>query len=438
MYRSFTQHPDTINTSKNGKKASYSTRLSILTQYYPPDYAATGQLIEELAAQLGQQGMKVHIFTGQPGYAFGQPEAPPVEEVNQVSIRRSRTTRILSQRIRGKAINGLIFCLRAGLHLLKTASRGDVLLVTTAPPFLPLLGYLANLCFGVPYVCLIYDLYPDVAVELQVVSRHHRLVRLWQKINQIVWRKAKTVIVLSPTMKNRVLAQCPDIGDRIAVIHSWADPQHIIPIPKEQNWFAHQHNLVQKFCVLYSGNMGRCHDMETILQAAYHLRNEPIQFVFIGNGAKYQTCQEQAKQLGLTQLTFLPYQDKECLPYSLTACDLSLVSISPGMEGLVAPSKLYGILAAGRPVAAICEPHSYLHEILADANCGQAFNNGDSLGLAQFIRHLAANPEQTQTLGIQGRRYLEKHFTPEHIAEQYGEVLTLHPELKLKLKRKTD
>jgi len=433
LYRSFTQNLSVINRSQNGKKASYSTRLSILTQYYPPDYAATGQLIEELAHQLGRQGMKVHIFTGQPGYAFGQQDAPTLEEDEHLSVRRSRTTRILSQRIRGKAINGIIFCLRAGLHLLKTASRGDVLLVTTAPPFLPLLGYVANLCFGVPYVCLIYDLYPDVAVELKVVSRTHKLVRLWNHVNRLVWRRAKSVIVLSPSMKQRVLAQCPDITERVAVIHSWADPHHITPIPKEENWFAHQHNLVKKFCVLYSGNMGRCHDIDTIIATAQHLKDEPIKFVFIGNGAKYQACQEQARILGLNQITFLPYQDKECLPYSLTACDLSLVSISPGMEGLVAPSKLYGILAAGRPVAAICEPHSYLRQMLSEVNFGKAFDNGDSEGLAQFIRELAANREQAEFMGCQGRRYLETHFTPERIAQQYGEVLTVNPEWKLKL-----
>ena len=433
MHRSFTQHIGVINTSKNSKKASYSTRLSILTQYYPPDYAATGQLIQELADGLRDRGMKVHIFTGQPGYAFGQKDAPVVEEHHNLSIRRSRTTRFLSQRIRGKAINGLIFCLRSALHLLKKASRGDVLLVTTAPPFLPLLGYLAHICFGVPYVCLIYDLYPDVAVELNVVSRNHRLVKFWQQINRAVWRNAKSVIVLSPTMKQRVLDQCPEIGDRISVIHSWANPRHIVPIPKQDNWFAHQHNLVQKFCVLYSGNMGRCHDANTILDAARYLKDEPIQFVFIGNGAKYQACQEEAMAEGLSNIMFLPYQDKECLPYSLTSADLSLVSLSPGMEGLIAPSKLYGILAAGRPVAAICEGHSYLREMLDEGGCGEAFDNGDGQGLAEFILSLAANRDRAEAMGRRGRRYLEEHFTPECIAEQYADVLAVQPELQLKL-----
>ena len=247
---------------RNGKTSiryNRYVRLSIITQFYPPDYAATGQLIEELATQLGQLGLPVQVFTGQPGYAFQNESAPAIEHLDGVVIRRSRSTRVWSKRIRGKAVNGLLFCLRSGLHLLRTRSRGDVLLVTTAPPFLPILGYLANKLFGVPYVCLLYDLYPDVAVELKVVSDRHRLVRLWDSVNRRIWQQAQQIIVLSPTMKDRVVAKCPEVTNKIAVIHNWADPNRILPIAKHQNWFAKKFNLVDTFTVLYSGNMCRCH-----------------------------------------------------------------------------------------------------------------------------------------------------------------------------------
>lgn len=398
-------------------------KLSIITQFFPPDYAATGQLIEELALQLGRQGLPVDIFTGQPGYAFNKESAPAIEHLEQVKIKRSRMTRIWSKRIRGKALNGLLFCLRSGVHLLRTRSRGDVLLLTTAPPFLPLLGYLVHKSFGLPYVCLLYDLYPDVAVELNVVSREHWAVRLWDTINRHVWRRAQKVIVLSSTMKDRVVAKCPEIKDKISVIHNWADPNQIVPIAKHQNWFAEAFNLVDTFTVLYSGNMGRCHDMETILAAAKLLKDQPIQFVFIGNGAKREGFRAKASQLGLHNCQFLPYQDKQNLPYSLTACDLSLVSVSPGMEGLVAPSKLYAALAAGRPLAIICEQHSYLRTMLQESGCGEAFSNGDAEGLADFIRRLAADSQRTKQMGQAGRRYLESNFTPDLIAQQYSQVL---------------
>ncbi len=410
----------------NGKILSRHSRLiklSIITQFYPPDYAATGQLIEELAFQLGQLGLPVQIFTGQPGYAFHKESAPAIEQLDRVVIKRSRSTRIWSKRIRGKALNGLLFCLRSGLHLLATDSRGDVLLVTTAPPFLPILGYLAYKIFGLPYVCLLYDLYPDIAVELNVVPRQHWSIRLWNALNRRVWQRAQQIIVLSPSMKDRVVAKCPEVADKITVIHNWADPTQIVPIAKHQNWFAKAFNLVDTFTVLYSGNMGRCHDMETILEAIKLLQQEPIQFVFIGNGAKRQAFRTQALQLGLKNCQFLPYQHKQNLPYSLTACDLSLVSVSYGMEGLVAPSKLYAALATGRPLAVICEPHSYLRAMIAEAGCGEAFANGDAAGLADFIRRLAGDRQLVKQMGQAGRRYLKSHFTPDLIAKQYSKLL---------------
>jgi glycosyltransferase involved in cell wall biosynthesis len=410
----------------NGKTPAQHNRpfkLSIITQFYPPDYAATGQLIEELAIQLGQLGLPVQVFTGQPSYAFQKKSAPAIEHSGQVVVKRSRATRIWSKRIRGKAVNGLLFCVRSGLHLLKTGSRGDVLLVTTAPPFLPVLGYLVNKIFGLPYVCLLYDLYPDVAVELNVISRHHWLVRLWDALNCRIWQQAQQVIVLSPSMKDRVTAKCPEITAKITVIHNWADPNWIVPIAKHQNWFAKAFNLVDNFTVLYSGNMGHCHDVETILEAVKLLQQEPIQFVFIGNGAKNQLFQAQVQQLGLRNCQFLPYQNKQNLPYSLTACDLSLVSVGLGMEGLVAPSKLYAALAAARPVAVICEQHSYLRAIVTEAQCGEGFCNGDAAGLAAFILRLVADTQLVQQMGLAGRRYLQGNFTPDLIAKQYSDLL---------------
>ncbi|NET31573.1 MAG: glycosyltransferase family 4 protein [Cyanothece sp. SIO1E1] len=405
------------------EKLDQSNTLSVITQFFPPDYAATGQLIEELVKHLGQSGMTIEVFTGQPGYAFKSDSAPQVEQTGKVRIQRSRISQLFPQQIRGKAINGLLFFLRAGLHVLKASHRGYTLLLTTAPPFLPVLGYLANICLGLSYICLIYDLHPDIAVELGCISANHWLVRLWNSLNIKAWRQAKEIIVLSSTMKEQIVAKCPEVASKISVIHSWANSEQITPIPKHDNWFAQTHNLVDQFTVLYSGNMGRCHDTETILAAAQHLKDEPIQFVFIGGGPKRKAFMAQMTTLGLKNCLFLPYQEKENLPYSLTACDLSLVSVCPGMEGLVAPSKLYSALAAGRPIAAICERQSYLTQLIQVAGCGAVFNNGDGINLANFIRFVRSDARLAEAMGKAGRRYLEMHFTPEIIAKQYSRVL---------------
>lgn len=418
------------NPVPTAANAPFATRLLIVTQFFPPDYAPTGQLIDELSRQLGILGLDVSIFTGQPSYAFQSDSAAPTEQRQDVSVRRSRVSRWAAHRIRGKAINSLIFCLRALIYLLCHARRYHLLLLTTAPPYLQTLGYIVHRLTGVPYVCLIYDLYPDVATALRVVPPQHPLVRCWHWLNRQVWRRSQHIIVLSSTMKRRVVEHCPEVRDRISVIHNWADPNWIVPLPKSQNPFISaqpQHaaapSFRDTFTVLYSGNLGRCHDVETLMQTAARLQDHPVQFVFIGGGAQQPWCQQQVQALQLQNCHFLPYQDRCQLPYSLTACDLSLVSIKQGMEGLVAPSKLYSGLAAARPLAVICDADSYLVEILAAAQCGKTFRQGDSAGLAAFIRYLMRHPEAARQMGLAGRRYLQQHFTPTRIARQYVEVL---------------
>jgi len=409
--------------NKPSVKAQKSIKLSVLTQFFPPDYAATGQLIEELVKQLGAQGVDIEVFTSQPGYAFSSHTAPAVEWADKIRIQRSRTAQLWTGRIRGKAVNGILYTLRATLYLLKARRRKNILLVTTAPPFLPVIGYLAYILFRTPYVCILYDLYPDIAIALGVISKRHWLVRLWRGFNKQIWLNAKGIVVLSPAMKQQVVAYCPEVSDKISIIHSWANPEAIVPIDKQKNWFAWKYSLVHKFTVLYSGNMGRCHDIVTMLEAAKQLQDEPIQFVCIGGGAKREELITEVNRLGLKNFTFLPYQDQQVLPYSLTACDLSLVSVDATTEGLVVPSKLYSALASGRPIAVICSQTSYLRQLVAEANCGGTFDNGDGQGLAQFIRSLNRDRQIGKQMGKAGRQYLQLHFTPKVISQQYLHIL---------------
>lgn len=416
--------------SSQANATSDKFNLLIVTQFFPPDYAATGQLIQELARNLGENDVHVNVFTGQPGYAFEQKQAPNREVEENLTVRRSRTVNICSKRIRAKAVSGILFTIRATLTLLKNGRKNDVVLLTTAPPFLSVAGYIANLILRLDYICLIYDLYPDAVVELGVTSQDSLITKLWNRVNTLVWQRSKKIVVLTETMKTRITARHPQFADKISVIHNWADSDWIKPIHKQENWFAREHGIDRKFTVLYSGNMGRCHDADTILGAIELLKDRPVQFVFIGAGAKHQQCREAVAKLRLNNCTFLPYQDKTNLPYSLTACDLALVSIAPGLEGVVAPSKLYGIMAAGKAIAAICEPHSYLREIIDDSECGASFDNEDSVGLANFIMNLANSPRSAAEMGQAGRKYMVENFTPKIIAKQYCDVLDVNATVK--------
>jgi EAL domain-containing protein (putative c-di-GMP-specific phosphodiesterase class I)/glycosyltransferase involved in cell wall biosynthesis/ActR/RegA family two-component response regulator len=398
-------------------------QLKLITQFYPPDFAATGQFMDELAQNLAQQGVDVQVFTAQPGYAFAQAQAPDRECIGDVWVERSRFLRGGSRRWSGRTFTSLAFCAHAIWHLRQRKNRGDILFLTSEPPFLQMVGLLMHWLFGTRFVTLIYDLYPEVAVELDVLDQHHGLIRFWNMVNKRVWDTAEAIVVPCQTMKDRIVKRHPDLIDKITVIHNWADPTWIQPIVKAHNPFVQEHDLLDKFVVLYSGNMGRCHDMDTILGAAEVLKDEAVEFMFVGGGPKRKVVQQQIQNLGLKNCTFLPYQDKSVLPLSLTAGDLSLVSVDVGMEGLVAPSKFYSALCAGRPVAIICEPHSYLRALVSDANCGAAFRNGDSQGLAEFIRHLASDRAMADRMGKCGYRYIQEYFTPGQISQQYFRIL---------------
>ncbi|MBE9029814.1 EAL domain-containing protein [filamentous cyanobacterium LEGE 11480] len=416
---------DASESAASPQLANPEFQMKLVTQFYPPDFAATGQFMDELAQNLSQQNVDVRVFTAQPGYAVeaGQGQAPAQEWMGNVFVERSNFFRGGSRQWAGRTVTSLAFCLHTMWHLLRYENRGDLIFLTSEPPFLQVVGWLIHWLFGTKFVTLIYDLYPEVAVELGVLSADHWLIQFWHDVNKKVWRDAAAIVVPCQTMKDRVVKHCPELADKITVIHNWADPTWIKPIAKADNPFAQEHELVNKFTVLYSGNMGRCHDMETILGAAQDLKNEAVHFLFVGGGPKREVVMEQIAERGLKNCSFLPYQDKAVLPLSLTACDLSLVSVDVEMEGLVAPSKFYSALSAGRPVAVICEQHSYLRALVSDASCGAAIQNGDAKGLAGFIRYLSKDPVMAARMGNCGHRYIQEYFTPQNISQQYFRLL---------------
>ena len=424
------QKQSTHNTMA-GKK-HLKTSISIITQFYPPDYAATGQFVYDLAGALVQEGFDISVFTGMPGYAFRETNAKHEEIDNGVSVRRTGAVHLMPKRIRNKLFGSILFLIRCVIKFRHKAIRGSHLVLTSAPPFLGLIGWFYNKIFGHTYSCIIYDIYPEVAVRLKVVAPNHWIVRFWEFVNLKVWSRAESLIVLSEPMKQLLVRKNKNLADKIHVIHSWADPQFIRPLAKSENWFAKQYGLTDCFVVLYSGNLGRCHDSQTILKCAQLLNNRTdIKFVFIGNGVGSEIIKSAIASGDLSNVLQLPYQDKEVLPFSLTACDLSLVSILPNVGDTIAPSKMYGILASAQPVAAICPEGNYLREIVNEGNCGECFDNGDAQGLADYICWLVLHPHIQEKLGKNARRLLELHYTVDKAVPKYIQALGLKDKCSL-------
>ncbi|MBC7879722.1 MAG: glycosyltransferase family 4 protein [Anaerolineae bacterium] len=398
--------------------------ITIVTQFYPPDFAATGQFIQELAVALANEGHNVQVFTGKPSYAFNQADAPREEFAEGVHIVRTRAAKVTPTRIRGKVINSLFYFVRSIVKLRKQLWRSSHLIFTSAPPFLGLTGWFYNKMFNQSYSCIIYDVYPEVAVRLGVIDGKALIVRLWEAINRKIWKRAKTLIVMNEEMKQLILSKDPSNADKIHVVHSWADPKFIKPMAKSRNWFALRYQLDETFTVLYSGNLGRVHDSDTILECVRLLNHDQrVRFVFIGGGAGLEPIKAATRAKEISNCLILPYQDKETLPYSLTACDLALVSLKQQVDGVVAPSKLYSLLAAGKPIASICHPNSYLRNMLREGDCGECFDNGNAAGLAGFISSLMAKPETAEALGQNARRYFDAYFTLGKAIPLYLEAL---------------
>ncbi len=419
-----------LNWRRNRSRAA---RVTVVNQFFPPDYAATGQLLEDLTGRLSASGLQIQILTGMPAYAGPASEADRIEFLPNRCIRRTRASRFWPRRIRGRAVNSVIFCLRIGLRLLRYVRRGDLIVYTTEPAYLPIVGWLVHCITRTPYVLILYDLYPDVLEELKVLPAGHWLCRLWRQLNRPALSDATEVVVLSELMANRVLAQAPDVADRLHVIPSWADPEVIRPLPKRSNWFVQRYGLEDRFTVMYSGNQGRCHDLVTLLGAALMLKGETdVQFLVVGDGPQHRRLLQLAREWDLSNVRFLPYQDPDALPQSLAAADLAVVSVSIEAVGVVAPCKLYGHLAAATPIAAITPPGSDLRRLVEGSGCGRWFANGDAGALVAWIRELAADPATAAAQGAAGLVLLRRTATPDLVSERYLQLISRHlPEGKL-------
>ncbi|MNS43248.1 putative glycosyl transferase [compost metagenome] len=394
-------------------------KLIILSQYYAPDHSATGQILHELAAAMVRSGDQIQILTGQPTYAIRE-RRPSHEILEGVDVRRVSGTRFNKNTKLGKILNSLSFFAMVFFLTLMTP-RKVALLIVSNPPFLPLIGWFMHLLKGQPYIYLVHDVYPDIAVRLGYLRLGGLVERLWNFLNTRIFASVSRVIVLSETM-HEVIAAKPAIDPaRIDVIHNWADGKTIVNLEKGQNPFVKEHQLLVPFVVQYSGNMGLFHDLEGLIEVARRTEGLPMRYLMIGDGGKRTKLQILAK--GLDNVSFLPYQPKSELRYSLTACDVAIVTLEEGIEGLAAPSKLYGILAAGRAVVAIVEEHSYIRRLITEADCGVAVRPKDIDSLEATLLQLYKDPDRVLQMGRNARSWFETHFTLEQAVRNYRNVV---------------
>ena len=406
------------------EKIDPPARVVIASQYYAPDISATGQILHSLATELGKRGFEVEALTCLPSYGPPEmrPDAPYRETLDGIPVRRVRATRFNKDRIIGRLFNiGTSILQMTRIILFGRSDR--VYLYVTNPPLLPMVGAFVSLFRRHHYVVLLHDSYPQVAVWVDKLKRGSLIERLWHKLNRITYRRAQATIVLCEKARDLVCETYGIETEKVHEIHNWADGDFLVPKPKEESCFAKGQDLISPFVVMYSGNLGLFYDFKTILSAAELLKEENFKLVLIGAGGRAEWLREQIESRQLHNVKLLPYQPKETIPDSLAGCDVSLVSIAAGIEGISFPSKLYSSLAMGKPILAVCEEDSQLRRLVEDHRAGAWALTGDPAQTAETIKQMMQDRALCQDQGRNARELFDSRFTIQHCVDGYDHVL---------------
>jgi len=382
-------------------------RICFFNRSYWPDQAATGQLLTELAQDLvSRHGCTVSVVAGRALHgshvASGSLRLIDVEDQGGVRILRANGTAFNRRRFAGRAANYLTYFASAMAATTRIGPQ-DVVVSLTDPPILGLAALTAARRAGARFVFLCEDIFPEVAALLE--DFHNAAVnRTLDRINRYLLREADAVVALGERMKRRLVEEKGAAPARVQVIHNWADCEAITPGPKD-NQFARAHGLADRFVLMHSGNVGLSQNLDLLVEAAARLRSrDRLVIAVVGDGARRQTLEDQASRRGLSNIRFFPYQPKELLHESFASADAFLVSLKAGLEGYIVPSKLYGILAAGRPFVAAVDPSCEAATIAREHQCGTVAVPGDVDALVEAIATLYDDPLAARLMGENARR----------------------------------
>ena len=361
---------------------------------YPPVGGATGELLKELAEGLVASGARVFVVTSAQDGACASSKGEIINGVEVIRVGTGTFTRASHGR-RALSYLGLYPQLMWQVWKL---GKLDAVVSMTDPPLQVAAVTLAS-CRAKRRIHWAQDVYPELAEELGVIGRGGLLARVLRAVSTWALRRQDEIVVVGRCMRERLVRRGIDAG-KIEVIPNWSS---VTPVSEEQvQEMRETLGWNGKFVALYSGNIGLAHDFETLAGAAKLLEGAGVQMVFAGEGPRLEEL-KRAMQ-GLTHVTFLPPQAKEDLSAFLAAADVHLVTVRAGLEGLVVPSKAYGILAAGRPVMYVGPAESEIAQLLSESGAGLAFANGEGWGLAEALKSAAETSDMLQRVGAAAMR----------------------------------
>lgn len=394
-------------------------QIVIISELYYPEQNATGYFLTGIAEGLAADNFNVSVLCAQPTYNQRGVNAPAREIRNQVSIRRCCATTFDPKNIIGRAINFLVVSLSIGIRALMEIKKGQAVLVVTNPPLLPFIVQLICRLKGAKFILLIHDIYPDVLVPLALMKKSGFLYKLISLANSYLYRLSDTVITLGRDMADLVQNKCANKGT-IKIIENWADTELIRPIDKEHSKCIEAFGLSNKFIVQYSGNHGRTHDLISLAKAAEALNDyEDIIFLFVGGGSGKKALVDYAKNRNLRNIIFREYAPLSELNDSLNAADLFIISFKEGMSGISVPSRIYNLMATGKPIIGAVEEHSEVAQIIKEEQIGVIVPPGSSEILAQQILLLREDSVARIEMGQRASTCAELKYSYKAIKEKY-------------------
>ena len=389
-----------------------TSHVIFVNRVYWPAQAATAQLLTDLAEGLAARGWAVHVIAA--GREPGRRNGVTIHRTGEGETHGGLVSRTLNYRR---------FSRRACELLVALAQPGDVVVTLTDPPMLGAALTKTALARGARLVHWVQDIYPEIA-SAHLGSITALLLRPLRAQRDAAWRAASICVTLGWAMAQHIASRGVPVK-QITVIPNWA-PQELQAPPDEAAVTARRAiwGLSDKFIVAYSGNLGRVHAFKTILAAADRLKERAgIIFLFIGLGARIGEVRAEAKERQLPNLRFLPPEPRENLAAALAAADAHLVTLKPAFADLVYPSKLAGVLAAGRPVLFVGPPAGEIALLLTAEGCGQATAPDDGKQLAETIIQWASSPGRRTELGLRARGAFERHFAFSQALDRWENIL---------------
>jgi colanic acid biosynthesis glycosyl transferase WcaI len=390
-------------------------RLLILNQYYWPGVEATANLLTQLAEALAED-YDVTVVTG-----AVKEDVPSREVRNGVTIIRIRSTVYERSRLSRRGLNYVTYVLGIFRHAF-ALPRPDVVLCMTDPPFVGAIGLVVARRFRKPLVVISQDVFPEIAVQLGRLT-NPALVSALRLLVSIYLRRADRIVAIGETMRERLVEKGAPRG-RVAIIPNWVDTSVLQPAPKDNEW-SRSRGLADRFVVMHSGNVGHAQDLDSLVRAMTYLRDlEQLRAVIIGRGARHAELVELAQRLEVDdKVTFMNYQAREQLAYSLSSADLHVVGLASGLAGYAVPSRLYGILAAGRPVLVAADAESETARIVREVGCGIVVPPNRPDAIAATIREAMRGDHDLDQMGQAGRKWVVTEGDVKVAIGRYREVL---------------